>query len=530
MRFYKPDSTKVERWSGPNRRFINLGTLVIVGGLCCVILSLPLRAGGGLLRFAQDDFYYYLKPAQNLAAGHGPTFDGTTPTNGFHPLYFLLLTIASFWIHTLLGIFRLLWVTDVASATSIFLVARRIFARVAPNPWLSNALALTLTLPCIPLLCNQMEVTLAIPLGLLFLSVGFTPFLRYTPARCAALGLLGALTTLARLDASILVFTFLVALLLVRESRAAITWPHLFSFTAAFFPLLLVYIAINQHFFHVLLPISGVAKELRHGMRPSQYLIGSFSGISLILVNTSIVTAVLARAMRRHLEPQEKTFLFAATSAPFLFYGIEMLISDWPLWNWYFYSLRYALAATLLLVGILWSRPSLAAEYPMLRAVRNFSWFPAILYAATVLVLCRTRYKVDHWMVEIQHASYILETFEHSHPGKYAMGDRAGMFAYITAAPVLQTEGLVMDKSYIEHIRAQDDLRSVLSSYGVNYYVAFVFERHYKRQFSGNCFHAKEPSIAGPDSLRMRSDFCEPPIYEFPGFDGKYLIYAVNPT
>ena len=42
----------------------------------------------------QDDAFYYLKLAQNVVHGRGLTFDGATPTNGFHPLYlFLLLPI-----------------------------------------------------------------------------------------------------------------------------------------------------------------------------------------------------------------------------------------------------------------------------------------------------------------------------------------------------------------------------------------------------------------------------------------------------
>ena len=38
-----------------------------------------------------DDAYYYFTIAHNLAAGAGPTFDGLSPTNGFHPLYQFLL-------------------------------------------------------------------------------------------------------------------------------------------------------------------------------------------------------------------------------------------------------------------------------------------------------------------------------------------------------------------------------------------------------------------------------------------------------
>jgi hypothetical protein len=41
-------------------------------------------------RFVPDDALYYLVVARNVATGHGVTFDGTTPTNGFHPLWQLL--------------------------------------------------------------------------------------------------------------------------------------------------------------------------------------------------------------------------------------------------------------------------------------------------------------------------------------------------------------------------------------------------------------------------------------------------------
>jgi len=38
-----------------------------------------------------DDAFYYFTIARNIAAGNGITFDGLSPTNGFHPLYVVLL-------------------------------------------------------------------------------------------------------------------------------------------------------------------------------------------------------------------------------------------------------------------------------------------------------------------------------------------------------------------------------------------------------------------------------------------------------
>ena len=40
--------------------------------------------------FTRDDAYYYFKVAQNIAEGHGSTFDGINLTNGYHPLWMLI--------------------------------------------------------------------------------------------------------------------------------------------------------------------------------------------------------------------------------------------------------------------------------------------------------------------------------------------------------------------------------------------------------------------------------------------------------
>ena len=41
--------------------------------------------------FARDDAYYYFKVAQNISEGHGSTFDGVNLTNGYHPLWMVIL-------------------------------------------------------------------------------------------------------------------------------------------------------------------------------------------------------------------------------------------------------------------------------------------------------------------------------------------------------------------------------------------------------------------------------------------------------
>ena len=46
---------------------------------------------GLTLKFLPDDAFYYFKIAQNIVAGNGSTFDNISMTNGYHPLWMLIL-------------------------------------------------------------------------------------------------------------------------------------------------------------------------------------------------------------------------------------------------------------------------------------------------------------------------------------------------------------------------------------------------------------------------------------------------------
>ena len=60
-------------------------------GVATVLWLALLGPESALLACLKDDGYYYLNIARNIAAGHGVTFDGLGPTNGFHPLWAALL-------------------------------------------------------------------------------------------------------------------------------------------------------------------------------------------------------------------------------------------------------------------------------------------------------------------------------------------------------------------------------------------------------------------------------------------------------
>ena len=88
--------------------------------------------------FTRDDAYYYFKVAQNIAEGHGSTFDGINLTNGYHPLWMLIcvpiFALARFDL--ILPLRVLLMVIAVIQAASAILIYRLVKAH------LSNAVAI----------------------------------------------------------------------------------------------------------------------------------------------------------------------------------------------------------------------------------------------------------------------------------------------------------------------------------------------------------------------------------------------------
>jgi hypothetical protein len=501
-----------------NVNFI-VAALVLVAS--AVLFSAPLRVQGSLLGYAQDDFYYYLVVARNLAQGLGSTFDGTTLTNGYHPLYLLLLWGVSLVAKSLRGVFWWLAVLDTLSAVSIFLAARALFARVLHRVWLENALALIILTRCRITLCEQMEVNLALPLALLFLLFLVRPPETISARRWAAIGTLASLLVLARLDAILLVGLCGGLALVLPRYRAGLTLAKITAFVAGFMPLLAGYLMLNKLVFHRLMPISAAAKQLEtvhsfalHALKlsltPDLKQMFFFAALGLLLFP----------AFWGRLTPAQRVVYLAGLLFPFVHWSLNLWLSDWQLWPWYSYSIRISLVVVLAMAGT--------------ACVRYFQqrWWQIaelILFVAAVFLLVSKHYSVGGFMMDTANAATKISEFTAAHPGLYAMGDRAGMAGYLSSQPILQTEGLMMDGAYLTHIRHQDPLKNVLKSYKVDYYIAFE-EKIGDGGHMGpdGCYQAKEPAQAGGHSPAMRGTFCQAPAMEISVPSGETRIFDLH--
>jgi hypothetical protein len=503
------------------RNLVNWSTFLIVVLASAWIFYTPLRNPTRIMPFVEDDFYYYLKVAQNVVAGVGSTFNGIHRTNGYHPLYFVLLVFISKFATSLVGVFRGLWLLWIVAAAATFLSARKLLERPGSGPFLTNALALVFLIPCVHIFCEGMEVTLTLPLG-----VGLLLAFRSQPAswtfwRSVGIGLLAALTVLSRLDAVFLVLLLLIFTLVEPEQRRGIGFRQIGGFAIGGGPLLLAYFVFNRVYFHTWMPVSGVAKQLKSSPWPtlsaieSSGLNGGFLAVFLVYV------AIAFWLVWKRLAPEERSVLAAAAAFPYLHIAVLSLLSDWPLWGWYYYSLRFAMLAGLVLMlalpGSAW-------------VSRQALWKKAAAYCLAVVLFLSVHYKKERTMDHIYNVALQIRAFEQSHPGVYAMGGGAGMTGYLLVDPLIQTEGLMMDPGYLVHMRHQDDLLTTLRGYGVRYYIdpEFLYYHKFEKQRDGKCFLAEEPFTTGTAALHMRSTICGPPVADIVSDKTVYHIYDPN--
>lgn len=213
-----------------------------------------------------DDAYYYFEIATRWARGEGPTFDGIEATNGFHPLWQVLVTILGLVFHgdalvraALIGELALL-------AIAVVLIARLILFRF--GPWATAAVLLvTSSAAVIPGAVDGMETGISI-LSLALLTTALTRHLQNPERRSAIfVGVCSGLVVLARLD--FLTAIWIVPLVVLGRRRA---WRRALEVCTAAAATAVVYVVWNLVRFGHLLSVSGTRKmQMMDQILQSQY-------------------------------------------------------------------------------------------------------------------------------------------------------------------------------------------------------------------------------------------------------------------
>jgi hypothetical protein len=201
--------------------------------------------------------------------------------------------------------------------------------------------------------------------------------------------------------------------------------------------------------------VSGQAKALGErdlGTEPLRQFLesGAISGRSIQLgwITLALAAAALVLVVRRRRDEPLGWLLGATLAALGAHIAYLSLQSGWNVWSWYFYLLPFALFLALtVLLGALWERVPgrMAALAPALVAL-------VVVAPAAANRLSKTDGEGSPSTTFIA-AAYDAGRWADGNlpPGAVvAMGDRAASFGYLTDHPVVQLEGLVESKQYLD--------------------------------------------------------------------------------
>ncbi len=447
-------------------------------------------------RFA-DDAYFYFKIARNIVESGRVTFDGTTATNGFHPL----------WMGLLVPVFALakdsLLVLRVAGTLNVVLLALACFLsfRYLARRYSVLTFGLSAVIVIRYFLAfteYSMETSLLLPLCVLALVLVETIDCHSLSAvewkRLLALGLTMALLQLARLDAVFLNLTVVASVFIntlvhgrVRQSAASLALLAAPSLIAG-----VGYLVVNRLGFGHFLPVSAQAKSMGVGLvntrmlhqlipTPSPGQVTSIWTVFSAMIIVSLACVLIFLAGRRRgwtgLVQGRRVGLIASVFCV-AFVAYYLTGSSWRLWGWYSYpGFLVAVFALPEIVSSVEGRLSNALAGGRLLRLAKMAIVAALL-VGTWVATPSTRWGA--WRDadvagNFMYQNYVLADSLNeklSEPPKMAMGDRAGSFGYFYEGAVLQLEGLVGDYRLLDSIRT-DSLTRYMSAFGVRYVICY---------------------------------------------------------
>jgi hypothetical protein len=253
----------------PFRRSNILFAAIAIAGFAGVLVLAWIPVSVAVSQFVVEDTGYYLTTARNVVRGAGVTLDGRNPTNGFHPLWLVILS-AEAWLTdgSPEWLFHLALTTcAVLFAATVQIVYRDVRNRIAP--WLAAPVAALM-------LWNYRLASVALG-GLETALAGFATvatisyFARspepLTLRRAAGLGALVGVASLSRMDA-LLLGAIVIAWVAVRSLHTG--FAKAMAIVAVALAVLLVtlipWFVFSQHAVHAWLPRSGEA--IRHFTTP----------------------------------------------------------------------------------------------------------------------------------------------------------------------------------------------------------------------------------------------------------------------
>jgi hypothetical protein len=433
------------------------------------VLLAPHAPVAALVDAVYDDCYFYLTIAANIVEVGHSTLDGVVSTNGYQPL----------WLLILVALAKVVGTDGVTLLRSAFILV----SVIALSPLLF-AIRAGRGMHRLEVACAGTGVAVIVVIGraafqegletVLILPILIPMMLLIERNRTAAedlkLSALLALAFLTRLDAlSLLAGVAFVACLPLLSARLP-DWRALLRLCAIIVPTVIVYALVNQSLFGVPVPVSGLAKAVG-GPTFSNWGVLQQSDSAWPLLGMAFVVLLALEWLASGTKPDAhfRRSIVAFTLATLLQQFYYAAFSVWQVFDWYYY-LHFMTVAAIIARGVYLCRH-------LLRHGNRLVPFAMAAVIVGTLALSDARQIRRHFFPRapqpdavVAYRDLLHETgkmydvrlltdafgADREKPLVVAMGDVAGALAYwgMPRLHVVQLEGLTLDMDYIRARRA----------------------------------------------------------------------------
>jgi len=422
---------------------------------CAFILYIFIAPITSIIYFFSDDAYYYFKVALNIVAGQGSSFDTYNQTNGYHPL----------WMVILLPIYQLTG-NDLELPLRIILSIQTLFT--LGSIWLcwlytsriQNKLFGILALLLLTIFASPLAISLnGLESALLLFWLFFMLALDYKYAFLSEIntrnkifvGLLFGTLFLIRLDTAF--FIIALALLKILYHRKYKSIAHntfdlaitYFSSILIFSSLTLPYFLWNYINFEHLTPISGAIKSsFPHPYIDKNFSFGAVPYIaSLLLI---IVWSIKQLLQKKHMFIQDivsqQIVLTVFLVGSFLHLAWTMLFMRWAVSQWHFVA--YIPLMVIFIPYLITNTFSSHSKTLVNRA------------ALVLLTIATIGYSFLIYLDKGQHLRYVYNSAiwfkNHSKENESIAVADAGIFGYFNERATINLDGLINSYKFQDSI------------------------------------------------------------------------------
>jgi len=476
----------------PSTRPVSQPSLALIV-TATILLAVPFHIRPD--NFTVDDGYFYPQIARFIASGHGSTFNGIMPTNGYHPLWMLVCVVGA-WITPASGPLLQLLTTiqDMLTLFCVILLVKIAVAAKKRGGILGCAPILFFSMVLGSWRLQEANLALALQLAVLTLVVPIFPGLqgRLAQWRIPLIGVLLGFTLLARLDLIFFVGVVLTYELLHRDPmlKGSSRLLNLTLESVIVGALLAPYLGWNLIRFHHLEPISGAIKSSFPHVH--QWYIASyiFPVVGAILLNGSLLLK------RERTSFDTVCLLTAAAAALHLVYTLSFGVVS----PWYFTTGYLSLS-----LSFIWVTDRLLALKPSLVWIEGafgILLFTTFLFIGSLRLFSNFTYtRLVTGQVSF-HGSYseskhaLADKLRETLPAgsRIFVFDAPGGIAYYSGMDILPADGLVADYAYNTDLAKEGFVRYAAEKH-IDYFITPYLQPDQK--FDCNLYFSSKRTSAG---------------------------------